>query len=281
MSRHRSGFTLIELLVVIAIIGVLIALLLPAVQKVREAANRIQCSNNLKQLGLALHHYNDVIGKFPVDDTTIPPPQVGTVFTSLLPYVEQQNNSPQAAAPVKLFLCPSRRDTDVGPRDDYGAGHHPDWWYPQYAYLNWYSILGGPYYSDHQGGIITRYKGIRLTSVISADGSSNTLLLTHKGLAPQYYQGGSPPAQSNPEFTTDVNWFEGSGWEHHRDPTQSFHADSNQVVNMQELAGSPHPGAMPCLFADGSVRNLSYTTDALTVTKLWAWNDGQVVVLED
>jgi prepilin-type N-terminal cleavage/methylation domain-containing protein/prepilin-type processing-associated H-X9-DG protein len=133
-DRPRAAFTLVELLVVIAIIGVLIGLLLPAVQKVREAANRTKCSNHLKQLGLAVHAYHDSFNFFPVSsyhDLSIDAPN-WSWLARILPYVEQQplyNQGQIPTAPlsfslstiatqIPLFLCPSDPLSTSGPRTD-------------------------------------------------------------------------------------------------------------------------------------------------------------------
>ncbi|HEV8059730.1 MAG TPA: DUF1559 domain-containing protein, partial [Gemmataceae bacterium] len=155
IGRARAGFTLIELLVVIAIIAVLVGLLLPAVQKVREAAARIQCTNNMKQLGLAFHNFHDVNNALPVEGET----QQVSFYTYLLPYIEQgplynqvwpafqlalstdtgwQNSGgtnadalyyaaasqPACLTAVKTFICPSRRTGSTGPATDYAGAYH-------------------------------------------------------------------------------------------------------------------------------------------------------------
>jgi prepilin-type N-terminal cleavage/methylation domain-containing protein len=197
-SKSRSGFTLIELLVVIAIIAVLIGLLLPAVQKVREAANRMKCSNNIKQLALAVHNFHDVYNKMPVGAHWMAPfyagskrfpgqnlsspngTVMGTWLSDILPFVEQDNafkvlqtayavdsttgeNAMIQLGPMPLYICPS--DSTTGSMGK-GAGK------------NTYGFGSTNYYGNC---MVMRINNSPVSLMLSMpDGTSNCIIIAER-----------------------------------------------------------------------------------------------------
>jgi len=310
-ARSRRGFTLIELLVVIAIIAVLIGLLLPAVQKVREAAARMSCSNNLKQLALGMHSFHSVRGKFMAGETatntTFLPPWTEEYYACwifpLLPYEEQDNlikqinskngdfnaliaggGSSLYGTPIKVLLCPSDTWKDGIGQVDRGGGRIDAC--SSYG-ANWGTqlFLNTPSQVIDANGIFHYNTKTSIQSI--TDGSSNTILLGERS--------NREPLWSYISTTSDISvysrWWTGYSFTGRQPiveinwmipssvvttpPTSAQKAD---YLNKRLLSyGSNHTGGANFAFADGSVHFLSSSTPLPTVQALATKSGGEVV----
>jgi prepilin-type N-terminal cleavage/methylation domain-containing protein/prepilin-type processing-associated H-X9-DG protein len=310
MSRRmRPGFTLVELLVVIAIIGILVALLLPAVQAAREASRRSQCQNNLKQLGMATHNYHDTYKVFnygggePQHLTNRPPEFSGLV--SLLPQMEQlplydmwmsayvvswDNNALQTTSPVATWLCPS----DI-------AAPHPSG--PKVAQRNYHFCYGTTItgnYDQPTDGIFACNSQRKMAAVL--DGQSNTLAMSERAagngslrrvIGNVAWNSTYDPATclslaAGTDFAPSASltsWSAGSLWAFGHPHWNAFvtvlppNAPSCTGHNNDNLsnasgiwtANSRHPGGVNVVLADASVRFVSSSISSTVTPPYGVW----------
>jgi prepilin-type N-terminal cleavage/methylation domain-containing protein/prepilin-type processing-associated H-X9-DG protein len=310
--RPGSAFTLIELLVVIAVIGVLVALLLPAVQKVREAANRSQCSNNLKQIGLGLHNYHDTHRIFPpgysgdvhhpsADPDTLDGPLGWAWGSYLLPFVEQENlhrqlrrdlacwdaaNAGPAATRVALFLCPSAPRTDT-PTVVRNAGGTVLATFGKSTYVGnagheepWGGPIGD--WSSIANGPLFRNSRVRMADV--TDGLSSTVFVgEHSTISDKTWVGVVPGARV---CAFDPTRFPLTGCDSaatlvlvHSGPAAGeldvIHPPNAPTSHVCQMYAN-HPGGAHVLLGDGSVRFISEMIHHDTWAAISSRNGGEV-----
>ena len=295
----RDGFTLIELLVVIAIIAILIGLLLPAVQRAREAASRLACANNLKQIGLAVLHYE-------LDHKCLPPSKLGnkdlvqqpygtdmgigqggpTWAVLLLPYIEQgplfrkwdltKNyyfNPVAIQTSVPLYFCPSRRAPGDAPALSISGDYHlhPDgsWDLVNHGALGDYACNIGTNGTDTHGSngpfqVGLKNGGVRIAQV--TDGMSNTLFLGDKHV----------PLGHRGMGGWDCSIYNGGTYSAVRS-AGILYPLADSVRNLGWKFGSSHPHVCQFVFGDGSVRTLATSIDPNILENLANISDGQAV----
>ena len=291
ISRYkREAFTLIELLVVIAIIGILIGMLLPAVQMVRESARRIECQNQIKQMALAWHMHHDAIGHFPtggwgwgwVGDAKqgYGKNQPGGWIFNILPFIEAKNLHYATTSPAErgnmieielgFFYCPSRRSgkfpTRYGhynadyrstvARSDYAANagsqfRNEIFSGPSTLGAGLSSSFSWPSTDDHTGVSFQRSE-IKFSDLTA--GSSNVLMLGEKYLEPRNYESGMSGADNEHAYC---------GYDNDIYRTTYFPPQRDWIgYDSMNVFGGPHSGTVSIANCDGSVRGVRYTIDA-------------------
>ncbi|MDA1052245.1 MAG: DUF1559 domain-containing protein [Planctomycetota bacterium] len=306
---HGSGFTLVELLVVIAIIGILVALILPAVQAAREAARKIECKNHLKQIGLAFHLHHDTYKHFPtngwgwrwVGDASrgFDQRQPGGWCFNVLPFLEQEAARDLASGgaataqllqtPVKVFYCPSRRAARNYPvpsgaplpinSDPVTDGARTD-----YAVCAGDSIIntpGGPpsmnpadvnsyAWPPFPQATGVAYVRTQIRMADVTDGTSSTAMVGEKYLARAFYHSGQSLGDDQAAYLGDDA--DNRRWTD--EPPQKDSATDD----IQHF-GSAHPGGCHFVLADGSTRFISYTIDATVFKNFGNRHDGNPIDL--
>jgi len=283
--RRRGGFTLIELLVVIAIIAILIGLLVPAVQKVREAAANTQCKNNMSQIGKALHNYHSANKRFPQQAGV----NQNCWMFKILPYIEQDNvykmgmagNTNAYQTTISSFLCPSEGRITSGAAYNFGT---------QYAMTSYLAVHGklSSEYPDLGMFPTTGALGVRLTDV--NDGSSNTIMVGERPPSPelywgwwayQYFDSGLWAIQDWMVYSSDSpegsfpGMPPGTG---KACPTPAIYSPGsiNNYCDANHF-WSYHAGGGNWCFGDGSVRFIPYSVGSTLMGSLATIQGGEVV----